>query len=390
MIAAILKKVFKKDTSFSKKDEVFYNGEDNDYPEIVDRLINNSVTALTCSNLMIQYLIGKGFGEADEIVIGKNGLRVIDFTDDLANSKVRQRGVFIHVNWNANYTISDLKLIPYTDCRIGKKDDNKYAGKIAVKNWQELKETEILIDVYNPDPKVIEAQVKKAGSWVKYKGQILFVNDDSDYIYPNSRINAVMGDCDTEAQIGVYKNVVSRKGFFGKTMVITRPLVDVNTDEYLIDDLGSRVINPEYRRMQSELENFQKTIKEFEGVENNGGILHIQTQFDGEDLDKAMLFKNIESNIDPALFQNIETSLRKNISLAFNNVPIGLIEQSDGIFSASGEAITQMQKQYWFNTEKERNRLEAVLNMLWKKHKNYNGQYLKILPYDFASTNNTQ
>jgi hypothetical protein len=389
MIATILSKIFKKETSFNKKDEVYFNGADNDYPETIDRLINNSVTAKTCTNLMIQYLIGKGFGEADELVIGRQGLRVIDFVDDVANSKVRQRGLFIHVNWNANFKIDSLQLLPFTDCRVGKKDSANYNGKIGVKNWQEKTDETEWVDVYNPMKEVIQAQVEKAGGWGKYKGQILYINDDTDYIYPLSRIDAVMGDCDNENQVSIYKNTILRKGFFGKTLVLTPPMIDSNIEESIVNEKGELIKNPEYIKAKSERDKFKETIEEFYGAENVGGVMHVETEFNGEKLEDSIVFKNIESKIDPNLFKEIETSLRKNIALAFNNVPIGLIEQSDGIFTASGEAITQMQKQYWFNTEKERNRLEAVVNMLFKLHKNYNGQYLKIMPYDFASTNIT-
>ncbi len=125
MKLTLLDDIFKRKTTFDSKLNVYRNGEDNVYPERIDRLINNSVTAKTATNLMIQNIIGKGFGlEHDFLIVNKTkNINLYNFADDLANSKVRQRGFFIHVMPNANYKIASVELLPFKDCRIGKKDD---------------------------------------------------------------------------------------------------------------------------------------------------------------------------------------------------------------------------------------------------------------------------
>lgn len=373
--------IFKRPTPIDKKTEVYKNGDDNAYPERMDRLINNSVTAKTATNLMIQSLLQKGFGSKDSVIVNKNKqLTFYNFADDCANSKVRQRGFFVWIGWNANYRIDSVEVLPFHHCRLIKNDSEGYSAKIHYsKMWDKEKQTDLIVfDVYNPDSKVIQSQVDKATSWEKYKGQVLFINDDSDYIYPLSRIDAVQTDCDTENQIGVYKNVLTRKGFFGKTAVITRPLVDSDLPRTIVVD-GVEVRNPEYYEQESDRDNFKKTIQDFVGAENAGGALHIELDFEHEDLDKAILFKNIESTINPDLFDSIEGSLRKNILIAFNNIPNGLVEQSEGIFSNSGEAIKEMKKQYDDNCAKERNQLLSVLNMLWKRMEIYDGVPITLI-----------
>lgn len=383
MKLTLLQDIFKKKVTFDSKANVYRNGEDNAYPERIDRLINNSVTAKTATNIMIQNIIGKGFGVVnDNLIVNKTkNINLYNFADDLANSKVRQRGFFIHVMPNANYKIVSIELLPFKDCRIGKKDDKDYNGKILIsKKWDEAKQDDVqVLDVFNLDPKVINVQVEKAGGWDNYKGQILYINDDSDYYYPLSRIDAVQMDCDNEAQASIYKNSLLRKGFFGKTMVVTRPLVDKDIEQYIEID-GVRELNREWNTQESERQNFKKTIEDFVGAENAGGALHIELDFEHEDLEKAMIFKNIESKIDDKIFAHTESSVRKNILIAFNNLPVGLVEASDGIFSNSGEAIKQMQLQYWENCEKERKQFELVLNDLFKSMEIYNGQPIKVIP----------
>jgi hypothetical protein len=372
----LLIEVWKRLTPWSKTADVYANDIDNAYPDRMDRLINNSVTAKSAAAIMVQYLLGSGYGEtADNAIINKaQNLKLVDFADDVADDLVKQRGVFIHINYNALYQIADCSVLPFEWCRIGKKDSNDYAGKVAVcKEWLKPKRTDIeLIDVYNPRKKVIDAQVEKAGGWEHYKGQVLYITMDTKLIYPLSRIDSVAEDCDSEAQASVYKNRLLRKGFFGNTLVVTRPLVGEGLQP------GSHAL----QEAESEREAFQKAIKDSLGAENTGGVLCLEMDFAGEKLEDAILIKQIESRIDDKLFEYTETSVRENILVAFNNLPSGLIKANDkALFGNSGEAMREMKRTYWENTTKERNLLTAILNRLLKnsaEHQSLTVQPLKL------------
>jgi hypothetical protein len=382
----LLIEVWKRLTPWNKSADVYSNDVDNGYPERMDRLINNSVTAKSAAAIMVQYLIGKGFGaENDSLIINKEkNLKLIDFADDVADDLVKQRGVFIHVNWNALYQISDFSVIPYEWCRIGRMDSNDYAGKIAVcKEWLKPKRSDIqLIDIFNPRKKVIDAQVEKAGGWEHYKGQVLFVNMDTKLLYPLSRIDSVAEDCDSEAQAAVYKNRLLRKGFFGNTLVVTRPLVGEGLET------GSKALLD----AESERERFQQAIKDSLGAQNTGGVLCLEMDFAGEKLEDALLVKQIESKIDDKLFNYTETSVRENILVAFNNLPAGLVKTNEAtLFGNSGEAIREMKRTYWENTTKERVLLASVINQLLEKsqdHPSLNVEPIKLI--DDAIINNQE
>lgn len=351
--------VWKRLTPWNRSADVYANDTDNSYPERMDRLINNSVTAKSAAAIMVQYLLGRGYGEANDnlIVNREKNLKLIDFADDVADDLVKQRGVFIHINWNALYQIADFSVIPYEWCRIGRKDSNDYSGKIAVcKEWLHPKRSDIqLIDVFNPRKSVIDAQVEKAGGWEHYKGQVLFINMDSKLIYPLSRIESVANDCDSEAQAAVYKNRLLRKGFYGNTLVVTRPLVGDGLEP------GSHAL----LEAESERERFQQAIKDSLGAENTGGVLCLEMDFAGEKLEDAILIKQIESKIDDELFSYTETSVRENILVAFNNLPAGLVKTNESaLFGNSGEAIREMKRTYWENTTKERALLTGIINRL--------------------------
>lgn len=212
-----------------------------------------------------------------------------------------------------------------------------------------------------------------------YKGQIFYYNADKKYYYPLARIDAVMNDCDSEAQSALYKNQLLRKGFFGRTLVVTRPLIDQSIEQTVTDASSNSIINPEYRKAESEADKVKKTIEDFIGAENAGGAMVIEMDFSGDKFEDAILIKNIESNIDPDLFQNVEEGLRANILIAYNNLPIDLIKLSGGL-SNSGEKVLQDKTTYWENTTKERQVLQNIINQLLSGFAKYDGEPLEVLP----------
>lgn len=374
-VKSVLLGIYKKLTTFDNKIGVISNGVDNLYPERADRFINNSVTAKTCAKIMTSYLVGKGWGkerkedeeiDKDKIIVNSNnGLTLQKFTSKIGASFSKQRGVFIHINYNLNYKPSSYDVLPYAECRLGKKDDNKYNGKIGVSDkWdaKNIKNSDItFIDVFNPKESIVKEQINsQKGNSIEeklknYKGQVLYVNLDDEYIYALSQIDAVMNDCDSEAQASIFKNRSLRKGFFGKTLVITRPLAgsleDYNTPE-------------DYRTAVSEQENFTETIQDFIGVEDVGGAMHVEMEYESEDLENAILFKNIDSNIDDKIFSYTESSVFINILMAFNSIPPGLVRPENSVFSSSGESIKQMQQVYQDNTQVERQQLIQTIQYL--------------------------
>lgn len=362
--------IFKKLTLWDKRLEIYNNGEDNLYPERIDRLIRNSVTASTASDIMVQYLLGKGFGEIDDKIINsEKNIKLIDFAEDVAKDVVDQKGVFVHVKYNANNKASSYSVIPFEWCRVGKKDNKDYNGKILVcSDWSKAKKDSIkILDVYNPIPEVIEAQVKEAGGYEKYKGQVYYYNCDRKYYYPLSRIHSVQDDCDSEPQAAIYKNRNLRKGFFGKTLVLTKPLVD-DGQETIIDENGNEIANPKYLKERSEADDFKDTVESFVGADNVGGALLVEVEHTFDKIDEAFKIVNIESNIDADVFQNTETSVRENILIAFNNLPIDLVKASSGFFN-SGDTIRANKETYWENTSKERSILNSILKELFKVYK---------------------
>ena len=351
-------------STYDKKIGVITNGINNEYPDKIDRFINNSVTAKSAANIMAVYIAGQGFLNSNSKKVSK-GVDLKLFTNKVAKSIAKHHGVFIHVMYDANGKKVSFDTLPYSHCRLGKKDDTKYNGKIAVyDDWsaKRIDKSKITwIDVYNPIASVVESQIRssKGDDLVdkakNYKGQVWYINLDEEYDYALSTIDAVQYDCDSEAQSSAFKNKSLRKGFFGKTVVVTRPLVGA----------ASEYETPEaYQSANSERKNFKDTIENFIGAENAGGILHVELEQEQDDLDDAIKFENISSDIDDKLFSYTESSVFLNILMAFNNLPAGLVRSDTAMFSNSGDSLREMKKDYQDNTRIERNVIEDVVNEL--------------------------
>lgn len=364
-LKAVLLNLYKRPTKYDAKLGIIENGEDNLYPERVDRFVNNSVTARSCARKMVNYLVGKGF-EDDELKLGKSDLTMI--SRKIANNIVKHYGVYINVHYNANFKPSGVSILPYAEMRKGKKDDDDYNGKFAYyKNWGEKKvekEKIKLFDTFNPDPKIVEAQImatkgESLAEKVKnYNGQVWYVNLTDDYEYSIALIDPVMFDCDSEAQSSTYKNKSLRRGFFGKTMVFTRPLAGP------LEEYPNEV---EYANAVSERDNFKEIIESMLGAENTGDAVHVEMELeDGETFDNAINVKDISSNVNDKMFEYTEKSVFQNILMAFNSVPPALIRPDNSVFSASGESIEAMKKEYMNNTEFERKALQKIINKLVK------------------------
>lgn len=357
--------IFKK-AKVDKRLGFHWNGPDNLYPQEIENLIAESVTALRGSKLMSAYMIGKGFEGNNSLMVNEDdNLTLFEFGNDIAQSITNHKGVWIHMNYNLQYRATDFTVLPFTDCRLGRKDSNKYSGKILVcDDWADGKKAKNAekFDVFNPKKEVIQSQIDAAGGIDHYKGQIFYYND-GPFTYPLSPLHPGKEDAGSERQASIYKHTSLKKGFFGKTLVITSPLVDGELQKGTEDDQAT------YTDQVKEREDFRSTIQEFIGAENADGVLHLELEFD-ERIEDQIMFKNIESNIDDKLFAFTESSVRNNIRMCFNNVPAALIEAQDGaMFGASGEAIREMKIFYQDQTLLERMQLTQIVNLMMKHYK---------------------
>lgn len=394
-VAAKLIELAKRLVNFDKSLGIYSNGPDHDYAERVERIINNSATAKPAVKTFRKYIVGKGFGdELNNFYVNKD-LRITlrKFLFNVANSYVYQNGVFIHVNYNLNYKITSVKVLPYKHCAIGKKDDKDWNGKILVHdNWNREKgkvdKNNInVIDVFNPKPEVIKAQIQNCDGETldekikNYKGQVFFYNPE-ETIYPLAHIDNVLNDADSEFRVSEFKNVSLRKGFFGKKIVVTPPMIDGNLRSTPASELSKEDLL-EKKQLETERKGFRDSMESFVGADNVDGMLHLEMEFEGDDIDKVMKFINVDTNINDKLFAHTETSVGNNIAKSLG-VPSILINNNDNSIFGNSGALLQSAKEYFQEQKYEdiENIENEILTPIFSNFKDFKMPEggLKIIP----------
>lgn len=342
---------------FNKRLGVIFHGEDNLKSLIVENLIDSSPTAFQCAWLYETFLGGAGF----EVDLSEVNLSDDEFDKQNPNNLLfdvcevisRHQGVFINVGYNANFEKDSFKIIPYTLCKVGKKDSNEFSGKILVspKGWgKSLKKEEIdIFDAYNPRPDVIQAQVESAGSWENYKGQIFFFKLSRKYTYPKSLIERAYTFADVENQLGLYYNGTVKRCFEDITYIRHRAFPN-----------------------KSDEDQFHENVKALSGVENASSKLVIEDDWDDE-RDKSGNFKfdTIKNEVKAEKYSHFETSSSNYIRKAFKNIPPQLIDFVAGkLGNTSGEDLKAAQAIYNSSISKDQEKVEMLFQELFRNYKN--------------------
>jgi hypothetical protein len=125
-------------------------------------------------------------------------------------------------------------------------------------------------------------------------------------------------------------------------------------------------------------------MQSFIGADNADGMLHLEMEFEGDDIKKIINFIDVNTNINDKLFEYTEKSTANNIRKAFGNIPSILIENNESsVFGNSGEMLKQAKLFYQDQTEEDRDTIETdVLKPLLEKFEGFimPAAGLKILP----------
>lgn len=373
----------KKDAS-QKASGIIANGDDNQYPERVERCIVNSVTASQCVGIFKKFVVGKGTPELNEISLGE--LTYYQFLDKLVEQYAQQGGCAVHVRYKVSKegeviipSIASYDILPFNSVRLGKNDDMGFSGRIGInEDWAKPQKT-VWAYPFDPTPEVVLSQINKCKGIAKYYGQVAILNT-TDYHYPLSFIHPVLNDCDSEFRIGVFKNKNLRSGLFSKKIFIVPPIVDKTLLETPRDQLSSESLF-QLTEQQRQRSNFEETVKKFMGAENNEGAMILEMEHSGDDIEKVFKTENVATDINDKLFEHTEKSISNNIRKVFNNVPSILVENSDNsIFGQSGELLTQAKIFYQEQTVNNRRIIEVFLKRIFKKYAAIETSLVKLSP----------
>lgn len=263
-------------------------GNDNLYPQHLQAITRASGTAELCLNRYAKFIEGYGFANEaiSDVVVNHVGTTADELLHDIAQDVARFGGFALHVNYNVLCQITEINFVPFENCRLEEEDDAGNVARILVhpdwtgkktRNGHVIRVDESNIDrinVFNPNPEVVAAQVIKAGGIDNYKGQIFWVSLDGRYQYPTPIYDAVVTDISTDEGLGniKYRNV--RNNFLVSCMLIARKGVPK------IDENGNKV---EQQLISDE------DLTTFQGDENTSKILYVELEND-EDKPEVVQF----------------------------------------------------------------------------------------------------
>ena len=185
---------------------------DNLYPQNVRHIVLSSKTGSGCLERYTDYIEGRGlFSEAlAGFAVNLDGQTLADLHTQESGDLAMLNGFAIHVNYDIEGHIVSLHHLPFENVRIMEPDAEGFVRKLAVhpdwsgkltrsgKNVKVTEATIDYIDVFNPDPEVVRAQMQEAGGPQFYLGQIYYYSREGYLQYPYARYHAALADLSTD------------------------------------------------------------------------------------------------------------------------------------------------------------------------------------------------
>lgn len=362
-VRATLIELWKKVTPFKTQENIYWNGENNDYSEEIERVVSNSPTGSRAREMFSKFVYGKGLDVNPKI---NRDTFLSEVVKDVVDDVVVQNGFFIHTTYkvevdgeNVVFLPDEPKSLDYHKCRISKLDDDENEGMILYKSFNKQdksltkKEKDYKKKYYpfNPLQSVIreqiEADAKKAGyegeDWAgkikHYRGQVLYVNLTPKFRYATSKFESVFNDLDTEYRVGVYTNTMTRGGFMGKTALLTQGLDKEQAEEVV------------------------KDVQQWLSADGGSGLYHLDVE-QVDNLDNVMKILQVPVQYDEKKFTETRKAMRVNILGAANNLPYELAFADSGAMFDSGEKYEQLKAFYWEQCSWEREKVEEAFEKL--------------------------
>lgn len=200
---------------------------DNLYPQNVRNIVLNSKTGNGCLERYTDYIEGRGIASEPlaGFVVNLDGETLADLHTQVSSDFATHDGFAIHVNYDINGRIVSLHHVPFENARIAEPDEEGNVRKVALhpdwtgqltRNGKPVKinaDSVDYLDVFNPDPEIVLAQIQEAGGPQFYKGQIYYYSSQGFMLYPYSKFHAVLSDMSTDEGLSNIMNRNVRNNF---------------------------------------------------------------------------------------------------------------------------------------------------------------------------------
>lgn len=288
-------------------DDILNYGPGNAYPQRMKELMKRSSSTEAAVTRFAKFIRGNGFTAMDfgRAVINSKRHMVRDILRRTIADYAVLRGFAIRVNYNLSLQVVSVFYIPFEWVRLSiPNQDTGIIETVKVHpDWlAERSQTRTFnkddiqeVDLYNPDPAVIRQQIRKAGGFRAWKGQILYYTPEA-LTYPTASFDAIQNDVDTDARISRFKNSNVKNKFMASTII-----------EY-----------PGEFESEEEREKFLANISEFQGDEEAGNIFLVENPHP----EKKLQVHTVEVQDNDRLFEWHEDSVKNNIRRHYMQPPV--------------------------------------------------------------------
>ena len=338
-------------------------GEDNLYPQTFRNILAASSTGAECLDRFADFIEGNGFHDVpfSESVVNRKGDTADDIHALVCRDVAYYNGLALHVNYNIYGDIVELHHVPFENCRLVESDDNGYVGKIAIHpDWsgqktrggkviKVAKENIDYIDVFNPDKRVVAAQIEAAGGIEYYKGQVLWVSLSGKDIYPTGKGDRVVTEMSTDEGLAnvKYRNV--RNNFLPAAMIFTKKGTNITFDQDG-NEIDSR----------DDDDSFSDSLLQLQGDTNCGKLMEVTLETDE---DKPEVVSLNSQNYDKE-FTVTDISVTERIYSAFGQEPWYCIRV--GKVGFSGDILEDAFEYYNSIVSKQQRLIERTFDRIFR------------------------
>lgn len=288
-------------------DSVYNYGYNNVYPQMMQQYMLASAVCKSAVGKLTDFSVGDGFQDdfLSSLSFDRKGTTGNQLLRKIASQKSTFRGICLHINYNALFEISEVRVIPFPYARYADKD-TEYAGKIAVwNNWggessykreANNKENIQYLHRYDPRPEIIEQQIEESGGFAYYRGQALYMHWDDYQIYPHASFDSVLDDVITDAAFAMYRKKNIKSGFSASGILKYNSKVE--SEQERIDIMNE--------------------IQQYQGDDEAGNVIVVfptEGEIEGE---SPIEFTPIQPNNTDTLYVNQEKSVNSRIIGAYN------------------------------------------------------------------------
>jgi hypothetical protein len=291
------------------------------------KIIQESPSGSSCLSTTQDFLKGYGFSdeELEKKIVNSQDETFFQLHQQSADSFAQFEGFYWLTIWNRAQRITEIRLLPFENCRLGKPDDKGWIQHIyynpffATKYYKSSdKKQTTVYDVFNPD--AVPAQQKRDGD--KYKGQVLFVGTTNalSRFYPIHSAYSCKKSMQIESGISDYHEDNINNGLLQPYILVMRGNPDAPST------------NPDYQstngdRPATVAQEFDMEIAEnFMGAKRVGNVW---VQWVNQSDEKPEVVP-LPTNANGDLFITLDNQVTKKITIAWK-VPAVLANIHEGV-----------------------------------------------------------